>query len=278
MLKRRLSVLLAKGERGLYFPINHRIVDMRIDASVVEEADVQSRYRRELRTSFTTGETRQTATPEWSRRIPPTHFIALRLPPQNVITGRVEAMMNAILFTHSHMESLFIPIPRLHVTLGVMSIAEEHQEDILKATSELLQEACRSVAGKPLRLRFRGLGTFSQGRVLFVRCITEGNFTTLDTLVRRIRKDLGVGLRIDMKGNPFDTYVPHLTVAKIKPGHVQEFGNKIPITVWSNYQHHDFGDVTFDSLDLCSMFGYAKDGYYKVVSSSNLVSRTSASV
>ncbi|CCW62732.1 unnamed protein product [Phytomonas sp. EM1] len=277
MLKHRLSLLLSRGERGLYFPINHRIVDRRIEPSAVEEANVQSRYRRELRTSFMTGETRQTETPGWSRRIPPTHFISLRLPPRNALTGRVEAMRGSILFTHSHMEPLFIPIPRLHVTLCVMSIDPKHKDDLLRVVGEILHEACLSVPRNPLRLRFRGLGTFGQGRVLFARCITEGDFTSLDALVQRIRRELGVGLRIDIKGNPFDTYVPHLTIAKIRPSHIPEFGNKIPITVWSKYQHHDFGDVTFNTVDLCSMTGYAEDGYYNVISSSNLGSRTAVS-
>ncbi|CAJ1032363.1 AKAP7 2'5' RNA ligase-like domain/2'-5' RNA ligase superfamily, putative [Leishmania lindenbergi] len=271
-------VLRERAERGLYFPINHRIIDQRnTSASGAEEADIQSRYRRQLRSSFVTGETRQTEPPAWSQRTRPTHFFSLPLPTRCLLRVRVKEMHDSMLFSNAHIEPLLIPAAKLHVTLGVMSIsgdtstaekaADPAAPDVLAAIQDCVDQACHDTCTGPLQLRFRGLGTFGHGRVLFARCITEAHFTTLDTLVRRIRRDVGLGLGVDMKGNPNDSYVPHVTVAKLRPSQIGEFGRQLPMSMWAAHQHHDFGDVTFNRVDLCSMKGQGKDGYYHVVSS-----------
>lgn len=274
--------LRGRSERGLYFPINHRIVDQRNTPQAgTEEADIQSRYRRQLRTSFITGETRQTEPPAWSQRVRPTHFLSLPLPVRCMLRGRVKEMHEAMVFADQHVEALLIPSAKLHVTLGVMTIgggtdaaAEgqqgEKESEVLAAVRDCVDQATHDLCKEPLQLRFRGLGTFGHGRVLFARCLSESHFTTLDSLVRRIRKDVGMGLGVDMKGNPHDSYVPHVTVAKIRPSQQAEFGRQIPMTMWAAYQHHDFGDVTFNKVDLCAMKGQGKDGYYPVVSTATI--------
>ncbi|CAG9580049.1 conserved hypothetical protein [Leishmania major strain Friedlin] len=270
--------LYGRSERGLYFPINHRIVDQRNTlGSGAEEADIQSRYRRQLRSSFVTRETRQTEPPAWSRSTRPTHFLSLPLPARCTLRVRVKEMHESMIFANQSIEPLLIPAAKLHVTLGVMTIGGEMvtaeavsaaaAPDVLAAIQDCVGQACHDTCKEPLQLRFRGLGTFAHGRVLFAGCITEAHFTTLDTLVRRIRRDVGLGLGVDMKGNPHDSYVPHVTVAKIRPSQIGQFGRQLPISMWADHQHHDFGDVTFNRVDLCSMKGEGKDGYYHVVSS-----------
>ncbi|KPI88967.1 hypothetical protein ABL78_1933 [Leptomonas seymouri] len=291
MLLRRSRLLSGRSERGLYFPINHRIVDQRnAPQAGTEEADIQSRYRRQLRTSFITGETRQTEAPAWSQRVRPTHFLSLPLPARCTLRVRVKEMHDAMIFSDQHVRPLLIPTAKLHVTLGVMSVdngagaAAESQEgskrvavtngrspaDLLASIQDCVDQATRDICKEPLQLRFRGLGVFGHGRVLFSRCISEAHFSTLDNLVRRIRRDVGLGLGVDMKGNPHDSYVPHVTVAKIRPSQRTEFGRQVPMSIWINHQHHDFGDATFNKIDLCAMSGQGKDGYYSVVSSTDI--------
>nr|CCC95911.1 unnamed protein product [Trypanosoma congolense IL3000] len=257
--------ILQRGERGLYFPINHRIVDQRIAPGVtVEQADVQSRYRRELRTSFTTGETRQTIPPPWSARVRPTHFVAFRLPVKNTLARRVKEMHEQMVFSHPHCAPLLVPLAKLHMTLGVMTIAEAEREEVVKRVGLMVSEV---FAGVPLmRLRFRGLGTFGHGRVLFIRVMPEGDFSRLERIACEMRRQIGGRLGVDIKGNPYDSYVPHVTVAKIRTNQGEKFGNKIPQTLWADYQHNEFGDVTFSTVDFCRMEGSA-DGYYCVESS-----------
>ncbi|ESL05778.1 hypothetical protein TRSC58_06560 [Trypanosoma rangeli SC58] len=259
MLRRTFAVV-QKGERGLYFPINHRIVDRRLAPGVtVEEADVQSRYRRELRTCFTTGETRQTVPPVWSARERPTHFLSLRLPVKNVLKTRVNEMHSQILFSHKQYAPLLVPLEKLHITLGVMTISESEEAKSLASIHECVSEVFSAL--RPLQLRFRGLGTFGFGRVLFIRVVPEADFGVLDAAVSKFRRGVGGELKIDIKGNPHDSYVPHITVAKIRSNQRGQFGNKIPMSMWAEYQHHDFGDITFSQVDVCRMRG-AADGYY----------------
>ncbi|RNF11591.1 A kinase (PRKA) anchor protein 7 [Trypanosoma conorhini] len=259
MLRRTFAVA-QKGERGLYFPINHRIVDRRVASGVtVEEADVQSRYRRELRTSFTTGETRQTIPPLWSARERPTHFLSLRLPARNALRTRVNEMHNQILFSHHQHAPLLVPLAKLHITLGVMTISESEERERLASIYECVSEVFSVI--RPLQLRFRGLGTFGFGRVLFVRVVPEADFGLLDAAVFKVRRRVGGELKLDMKGNPHDSYVPHVTIAKIRSNQRAQFGDRIPLSLWAGYQHHDFGDVTFSQVDICRMRGSA-DGYY----------------
>ncbi|KAK7199667.1 AKAP7 2'5' RNA ligase-like domain containing protein [Novymonas esmeraldas] len=278
MWVRGSRVLRGRAERGLYFPINHRIVDQRnAVAAAAEEADIQARYRRQLRTGFVTGETRQTEAPAWSQQTRPTHFLSLPLPTRCTLRVRVKEMQDAMVFANEDVERLLIPVARLHVTLGVMTLGGAASEaggacaapapEVLTAIQSCVDQACHDECKGPLQLRFRGLGTFAHGRVLFARCIAEAHFTTLDRLVRRIRADVGLGLGVDMKGNPHDSYVPHVTVAKIRPSLSREFGRQLPMSMWAAHQHHDFGDVTFNKVDLCSMQGHGENGYFNVVSS-----------
>ncbi|KAG5496124.1 hypothetical protein JKF63_02425 [Porcisia hertigi] len=277
MWMHRSRVLRGHVERGLYFPINHRIVDQRnTSVAAAEEADIQSRYRRQLRSSFVTRETRQTEPPAWSQRFRPTHFLSLPLPARCTLRTRVKEMHDGMMFVNQHVQPLLIPSAKLHVTLGVMTVSSEASiaegsatpaaPSLLAAIQDCVDQAFHDLCKEPLQLRFRGLGTFGRGRVLFVGCVTEAHFTTLDKLVRCIRKDVGLGLGVDMKGNPHDSYVPHVTVAKIRPSQTGEFGHHLPMSMWVDYQHHDFGDVTFNKIDLCSMNGET-NGYYRVVSS-----------
>lgn len=336
-LRRALSLLSEAskggggGERGLYFPIKHRVIDMRVHPVVAEQADVQSRYRRELRSSTITGEARQVEPPAWSARQRPTHFLSLKLPARCGLRSLTKEMWNTVLFAHPHVEPLVIPQAKLHVTLGVLSIPphqqqqEQHQQGepgaavsrglednprtlatssnsinnssgdegpVLETSQEypdqeeliqrIREEVTAVVANEWLRrgthaertadrfrdgglqLHFAGLGTFARGRVLFARCAADRDFHALDRLVRALRYRLGVGLGLDVKGNPHDSYVPHITLAKIRPKQTKIVGPTFPPSVWSDYQFEDWGDTTFTQLDLCEMKGDSETGYYKV--------------
>ncbi|EPY28609.1 A-kinase anchor protein 7 [Strigomonas culicis] len=179
-------------------------------------------------------------------------------------------MHNAFLFANQSVEPLLIPVQRLHITLGVFSLPETQLEERLAQIAACVQAATREACRTPLQLRFRGLGTFGHGRVLFVKCASEGHYTTLDHFVRLVRQRVGLGLGVDMKGNPHDSYVPHVTVAKVRPSQKNILGPRLPLSVWADFQHHDFGDVTFNEVQVCSMKGKGENGYYKVISTASI--------
>lgn len=315
-------------ERGLYFPIKHRIVDHRVHPAVAEQADVQSRYRRELRSHIITGETRQVKPARWSGLQCPTHFLALPLPPQCGLRVLARKMRESIIFSHPNVEPLLIPDAKLHLTLGVFTLPspslalrdsqgkmamplfpqqEGRKSEVQLSSTTLLSEEtliqtiklgmedilrrklgsggleCRSNGGprgstakhagnqhflssnssannakkrsEGLHLRFSGMGTFSQGRVLFARCLAEKDFRKLDDIVRAVRHYLCCRLGVDVKGNPYDGFVPHVTLGKIRKHQEGIVGNTFPPSFWADYQFSDFGDIHFNRIDLCLMRG-----------------------
>ncbi|EPY38417.1 hypothetical protein AGDE_05512 [Angomonas deanei] len=176
-------------------------------------------------------------------------------------------MREAMIFTNKNVESVLIPTAKLHVTLAVLTVPSGAETEKVPLIADIIKDASEKICKEPLKLRFRGLGTFSNGRVLFARCVAEEHFTTLDQLVRRVRRDIGQQLNVDVKGNPHDSYIPHITVAKIRPSQKEAFGSRLPLSMWADFQHQDFGDVTFDEIQLCNMKGKGKNDYYKVESS-----------
>lgn len=310
----------AVGEQGLYFPIKHRIIDYRVHPDVATQADVQSRYRCELRSHVITGEMRQVGAPAWSTLRRPTHFLSLPLPSHCGLRMLAKQIRESILFSNPKVEPLLIPDAKLHVTLSVFTlpsssfhVADEHlhhppraslskreeKEEMRSAHAgitrtppsekmllqiiqlgmqEILNQELSAERGRSrrneannhlissngnnnwmkersngLHLRFSGLGTFSQGRVLFARCAAEKDFNKLDRIVRAARHYLGSRLGLDIKGNPYDGFVPHVTLGKIRKHQEGIIGKTFSPSLWSDYQFADFGDVHFKQLDLCQM-------------------------
>jgi hypothetical protein len=66
----------------------------------------------------------------------------------------------------------------------------------------------------PLTIRFNGLGTFDDGRVVFARASADHDFQRLAAAVRSLRRAL-YDAGADIKGNPDDEFTPYVTVAKV---------------------------------------------------------------
>lgn len=296
----------ARGERGLYFPINHRILDRRVHPIVAEQCSVQSRYRRELRSHTITGAMRQVSPAAWSAAKRPTHFFSLPLPVKCGMRSMMKQMKENVLFSYPKLEPLFIPDTQLHVTLSVFSLPSSFtKDDLAHLKSSVSQLVARqhpsstssSRAGifstpytparmgndgapptSPIVLRFSGIGSFQHGRILFARCASEQGFNRLDLLVRKLRHHLGISMGIDVKGNPYESFVPHITLMKARPHHLsllKDLGEEakhstsvIPHSLWCEYQFEDFGELAFRRIDLCEMKKDNENGYYPIVFSS----------
>eukprot|EP00796_Vickermania_ingenoplastis_P013345 gene13345-9177_t len=265
----RASLRRLAAEKGLYFPINHRIIDERLDPDVAYQTDVQSRFRRELRTPFMTGETRQVQPPPWSARRRPTHFLSLPLPARCSVRSVVQDIRRTALFSHPAVEPLLIPEPKLHVTLSVFAVREGAPRPLADVHDTVEQCVADIVRGSPkprtgLQLRFSGIGTFDHGRVLFARCAADQQFRLLDRLVREVRRRLGVGLGLDVKGNPHDSFVPHITLGKIRPRQQRIMGPAFPPSLWAEHQFVEFGDCSFAQVTCCEMRTDEATGSYPV--------------
>lgn len=252
------------------FPVRQRIIDCRFDAQTAL-ADAQiSTSDRHSKSYIHTGATRQAAPSPYAQRKRPTHFLSLRLPQRNALSRAAKAFHEDVRFANTTYAPLLVPLEKLHVTLGVMTLPEEATE--CKVQTGSICEALKGMTDNTskVELRFRGMGTFDHGRVLFSRVQPEAGFMKLERFVQESRRCLGNDLKIDMKGNPHDSYVPHVTLAKIRPHQQERFGRSIPMTVWASYQFADLGDVVFDTIDLCEMKTDAETKYYTVVQSFKL--------
>jgi 2'-5' RNA ligase len=179
-------------------------------------------------------------------------------------------MFDDIAFRHKSYTPLLIPLEKLHLTLGVMTI-DAANTSFLKDLSNVVDDALvKHFQRGPIQLCFRGLGTFNHGHVLFSRVVAEEDYMRLEQMVRFLRAEIGGGLNIDIQGNPHDSYVPHITLAKIRPQLKHQFGTEIPHEIWAQDRFSDFGRVSFRAIDLCEMKSDPHTGYYSVVHTASL--------
>ena len=250
------------------FPIRHRVIDMRLSPQAEIQVNYQQR-KSENRSHIETGHVRQSTAPPWSAKIRPTHFVSMRIPLACALQHSFQAMKDAAAQQREALLPLFVQPARLHLTLTMLSVPEptSPQQPPPRASegvvADIVRGACKGVAS--FKLCFRGLGTFSDGRVLFARPNAELDYQRLAEFVRHMRAALAAQT-VDVKGNPHDEYVPHVTIAKVRPQHREQLGVKrVPDSLWADYKLSDFGDVRLRTVEVCSLKGQSPDGYYRVV-------------
>ena len=273
-------------ERGEYSPIRYRYADARISPGVtINQTDITSRDYAVRSPDFIDGVVRQVSALPNDDRSKPTHFLSLRIPQGSTFAGAFRDIHKLTKDFNEKNLPLFVPLKKLHLTLSVATIDPAHVNGVVEHIGGLLESYNTN---GPLSLRLRGLGHFND-RVVFAKVSAELGSNNLNDMVEHIRSGLGkvqVGeggklvsssnmapvskAAVNLRSNPRDGYVPHVTVAKVRPHQVKAFNNKVPRSLWAPIQFDDFGDVTFSAIDLCEMAGDPATGYYKVVKSFNL--------
>lgn len=291
---KRCSVRLQQGkkgpfdftEKGEYSPIRYRYADARIAQGVTtNQTDITSRDYAVRSPDFNDGYVRQVSALPADSHAKPTHFLSLRVPQGSTFTGAFRDIHKLTKDFNEKNLPLFVPLQKLHLTLSVATIDPAHVSGVVDHIGGLLESY--NTEG-PLSLRLRGLGHFHD-RVVFAKVSAELGSSNLHSMVEHLRAGLGklqVGeggrlvsssniapvsmAAVNLRSNPRDGYVPHVTVAKVRPHQQKAFNNKVPRSLWAPIQFDDFGDVTFSAIDLCEMAGDPKSGYYKVVKSFTL--------
>lgn len=266
--------------RGGFFPTRFlRWHDKRRVTSsllVNEDATVQENtfYNEMLKGQLylTRGETRQTKAAPWSARRRPTHFVALRLPQQSTLYSSISALHADVKdsFSSSQWYPAFTPLPRLHLTLAVMTLDEnnnnqqqqkQHQQNDDQASiaaricSEAFASWAKQTNDKGFLLRSNTLGFFDDGRVAFARIAQDYDMPLLQRCIKDLRAALS-DAGIDVKGNKHDDFVPHVTVAKLTQRLSKEKFNgqrSLPRSLFTHMAWDDLGAATFSSAGLCSM-------------------------
>jgi 2'-5' RNA ligase len=240
--------------------------DARIAPEALEQANVQSaRHRELLRDDVMRADARQSKAPAWSQKVRPTHFIALRVPPRSNLSRSLDSYRDEVYAMEPQWADWVIPTSKLHLTLGVMSLTTESEEarlEQMQRVSGIIDEAASCV--NALRLRFNGLGTFGNGRVLFAKPAADEDCHQLRMLADSMRRELAAA-GVDIKGNPLDTFTPHVTVAKVTPQMRKEFGiSTLPTRMYALGRDDELGAAHLHRLDLCSMTDRHEDGYWKI--------------
>ena len=220
----------------------------------------QTRYHKDL--TVAKGMVRQTQAPYWSQQRRPTHFLSLRVPDSSILKRQFLAFHEITERDMPQYLPLLVPKEKLHVTLAVMSI--DNEDESVDQIEDMLMRELGNV--DPFTLRFHGLGTFQDGRVVFARIQSELSSYRLDKHVTNMRKRMALDFGIDVKGNPYDNFIPHATWAKVSKKAKESLGHnlrEVPRELFDPQAYDDLGTVTFDTVELCSMKGAGEDGFYR---------------
>jgi 2'-5' RNA ligase len=262
-----------RSRNGNFFSkASRRRIDLRYMTPMTErDITVQTSVWGDRRDGImTSADVRQTTPAPWSAATRPTHFISMKLPAHSATMQAIERLHVDTATALEQYVPLLVPRDKLHLTLSVATLADPAAQ--LPVLRRVVAEAAPML--RQATLRFDGLGTFGRGRVLFARPSTANDHQRLCAVVKAMRQELAAA-GVDVKGNPADDYVPHLTVAKMTPALQRQFkASVVPEVVYRQSRFDDHGLTTFQRLDVCSMFerpdAEEDAGYYKVLHSESL--------
>jgi 2'-5' RNA ligase len=272
---------------GSFFPLRTtRRRDMRVATLRLEEEGIVQERAAAIthmrgRNMLNSGDVRQTTPPPWSARARPTHFIAMRLPAQCTLRTSIEALQGDVAdsFTLSHWHAAFVPPARLHLTLAVMTVPSASSSDAaaplpgdaiaahrsafderqLRAVEAISREHFaawrQATRGRGFVLRANTIGFFDDHRVAFARLANDHDYVPLNEAVRALRRHLAEA-GVDVKGNPHDDFIPHVTIAKVSQKLARErFGGqrRLPTALFAHAQWDDLGAAAFREVGLCTM-------------------------
>jgi 2'-5' RNA ligase len=215
------------------------------------------------------GLTRSMEIPHWQQERRPTHFLALRIPQKSSVVAQVRGLHKITERDIIDLLPYLTPVEKLHVTLSLVTVDDE------AAALPKMIDSMEKVFGSESRfnLHFCNLGVFHEGRVVFIKTFADREQYRLDSKVIECRKDLAFRQKLEVKGNPYNNFVPHVTIAKVTKKTQEKFGSNarvVPRELYDPYAYEDFGQVTLPTLELCSIKGEGTEGYYRVLHSIQL--------
>ena len=175
-------------------------------------------------------------------RTRPTHFLSLTVTKPN-ITGAIANVQREMSLMIKPLAVAVVPDPK-HMSLSLLSVDTTTHPDAESRAFEVLQDVAASM--RTVFIRFRGLGVFRQGEVLFVKTSPDLDFGMLHEftmVLRRAMSTAGAGIRLI--GNPHDNYTPYLTIAKTRPDHAFL---EIPMQSYVVFATMEFGEESFSKI------------------------------
>ncbi|OZJ06407.1 hypothetical protein BZG36_00661 [Bifiguratus adelaidae] len=208
----------------------------------------------------------------------------VRLTPNYFLSVRLEGLASRTVAFREHVNTRFPQFAPLlndsstyHLTLCVMHLPDDIAIDAarhkLRLSHKLLQEY---YPDKTPQLEFKGIGTFSEGRVVYVPPVVNATTERFLDFVRAIRKVnlAGVQPLPTAHDNGEEDIQLHATLMKIKGRFYVKSTDRrtvckvIPSNVWQDFIDYDFGEYSLKTIELCSMLDPKEaDGYYRSLES-----------
>lgn len=187
-----------------------------------------------------------------------THFVALRIA-SPAVSRAVSAVHEALIEKDSELASCLVPTSKLHVTMGLMHVADAAQ---LARAKEVIEEAAK-LAPARIPVSLPGLGSFGK-EVLFAHVQETESRGALVELAKDV--DAAITAR-GLRGVKQPAFRAHATIAKLskwKAGKKKRRRPKIEADYFEALRATPLGGVVFTRLELLAMRGDAC-GYYPVV-------------
>lgn len=196
------------------------------------------------------------------------YFIAIFVSDPD-IRSKVETVQKEVVSHDKRLKHCLIPSEILHLTLLVIHLEKDKQEQIEKA-KEILEQCRTILSSGPFTIKLKGLDYFLYNpepsdpttekvpRVLYVKPGENGNerLYKVAAVVRNTFTNKGIPSADPRK------WEPHIAVIKL--GRNTSEVKEIPKKSFEEYIDWDFGEEQVSSLCLCEMGTKKdKDGFYK---------------
>ncbi|KAI9091900.1 kinase A anchor protein [Phlyctochytrium arcticum] len=194
----------------------------------------------------------------------PNHFLSLRLD-DSKLQAELKAFYQYVHITHPNSRPFLIAPEQSHITLLLMHLDSQASIDTAIDSLESAGKALESLIPPLPELTFRGVGTFSNGRVIYSKPVEDGGMRTLRSVVEVLTRTYAHA-GCNLVGNrPY--WNPHCTLMKSQDVETAS----IDAGVWEPFMDHAWGTSVVDKIELCSMLApKAADGYYATLASLDL--------
>ena len=183
----------------------------------------------------------------------PNRFICIKIEDEGVFQ-KVSDVQNKILKVQPALLQCMKPKESLHVTLSVLRVNNETDEEkVKKILNELEPIIKKMVQGESRKIDFKGLGSFRYGNILFCQ-------TKLPDVISKIRDLLCQKLKGDF--NISHMSIPHMTILEIRYKH-QRQNLSLSSTSYEKLINEDFGSYHVDNIHYCDIGDdRGSDGFY----------------
>ncbi|KAM5132307.1 leukocyte receptor cluster member 9-like [Mantella aurantiaca] len=194
---------------------------------------------------------------ESTKKVRPTHFIAVRISSEEVRSS-VKEVQDVLIKQNTQIAEFLTPLPELHLTLCLLHLASSDDIEIAHTVLQEIKSEIQRILPPSLILSFDGLKDF-HSRVLYLSpVLVPGLSSFADTLNQRFRSK---GLIVI---NPPTSNSFHVTIAKVSRNLASKNPNLLFLPeIYNSIEITHFGAQHIDSISFCCARNLRRtDGFY----------------